>query len=231
MKKRLYSIILLVSFCLVSCESISQIGEEFVTATPTTEQSPEVPITATLVTTETMTPSPEPTETQIPPTITLQVLESTQEEPGQENHTDEPQDDPFWLFEVQSGSPAITQSWLHGCEWFGVAGQVFDLDGNTMDKIIIETGGLMDNKTFFGLSLTGKDLDYGPGGYEIQLPGEPMESTATVWVQLKDSSGGELSPKVFIDTYENCKQNLILLNFIANDVIPDTVLLLPILKP
>jgi len=120
-----------------------------------------------------------------------------------------------YLFDKQPGSPTAIPSWLYGCEWFGVAGQVFDVDGHPMENLIVEAGGILDNQPVLGLSLAGTVFDYGPGGYEIQLANFPVESSETIWIQLKDLDGVNLSPKVFLQTEDDCNQNTILLNFLS----------------
>ena len=54
---------------------------------------------------------------------------------------------------------------------------------------------------------------YGPGGYEIVLADQPIESRDSLWVQLFDLSGNPLSELIYVDTVADCGQNLILLNY------------------
>ncbi len=42
----------------------------------------------------------------------------------------------------------------------------------------------------------------------------PIPSKAMLWVQLLNQSGGPLSDKVYFDTYDNCDQNLIIIDFV-----------------
>ena len=95
-------------------------------------------------------------------------------------------------FEVQAGSPVAMPNWAHadaGCNWLGVAGQVFDLEGQPEVNLIVEAGGTLEGQPLMGLSLTGLNVPYGPGGYEIQLADHTVASTNQVWVQIKNTAG------------------------------------------
>ncbi|MEN8171580.1 MAG: hypothetical protein ABFS03_01735 [Chloroflexota bacterium] len=126
----------------------------------------------------------------------------------------------IYIYKVQSGSPAAMPNWSHpglGCNWLGLAGQIFDLNGVPKKDTVVEVGGLLNGKKVLGLSLTGVIDLYGPGSYEIKLADKALVSQKTVWVQVKDGNGKVLSPKIFINTYSNCDKNLILLNFVEVD--------------
>ena len=97
-----------------------------------------------------------------------------------------------------------------------MAGQVF-YDGSPVEDILVETGGILDGKEVLGLAITGFSTDYGSGGYEIQLSGQPIESVDSVWIQLKDNAGVELTRKYSLSSYDQCDQNLILANFVKTE--------------
>jgi hypothetical protein len=126
-----------------------------------------------------------------------------------------------YLYGIQPGSPVRTSSWLHDCKWMGVAGQVFSSTGNPVDNIIVEAGGRLIGRPVLGLSITGLDNGYGPGGYEIMLANQPLKSTQLIWVQLKDIAGQPLSPQIYIDTSEICAENLVILNFAEGGLAQD----------
>ena len=69
------------------------------------------------------------------------------------------------------------------------------------------------SKSLFALAITGSAPLYGPGGYEIKLGDEPLASSGTAWLRVTDLDGNHLSNEVYFSTYDNCGQNLILLNF------------------
>ena len=63
--------------------------------------------------------------------------------------------------------------------------------------------------------LTGSDADrFGFGGYYFELSDTPTASDDTVWIQLLDASSElPFSAQVFVDTFNTCDQNLILVNW------------------
>ena len=96
----------------------------------------------------------------------------------------------------------------------GVAGQVFDELGNEITGVKVLAGSALegDNQQFE--AITGLTLAYGPAGYEIQLAESPINSSEIFWVQIVDQNDSPLSEQIYFDTFENCTQNLILLNFV-----------------
>jgi hypothetical protein len=122
-----------------------------------------------------------------------------------------------FIYAVQLGSPVTMPNWSHpdlGCNWLAVAGQLFGLDGAPDQGTVIEAGGTLLGEPILGLSVTGLIDLYGPGSYEMQLADQTVASQGKVWVQVKGASGEALSPIIFIDTFDDCAQNLIMLNFI-----------------
>ncbi|MBE0696565.1 MAG: hypothetical protein IH586_06550, partial [Anaerolineaceae bacterium] len=94
-----------------------------------------------------------------------------------------------------------------------VAGQTYDLQGAPMVGITVMLGGSLDGNTLYQLSLTGTALQFGQAGYEFNVAEQPTKSKASVWVQLFDQALIPLSGRIYLDTFEDCKQNLILINF------------------
>ncbi|MEJ2412360.1 MAG: hypothetical protein P8Y34_05105 [Anaerolineales bacterium] len=105
-----------------------------------------------------------------------------------------------------------------GCDWLGVAGQVFNSAGVVQKDILVKSGGklagaeVLETMTM-PLAEPDIDLAYGPGGYEITLANSPAASQGSVWVQLFDLDGNPISEQVYLTTYDDCQKNLILLNF------------------
>ena len=127
------------------------------------------------------------------------------------------------FYVIQEGAPIGMPGWTHqeeGCAWLGVAGQVFGLGGNPVLDLIVEAGGTLGGQAVLGLSITGMAGAYGPGGYEIQLADQVIASQGEVWMQIKDDSGKLLSGKTFIETFQDCARNLLLLNFVESEQIP-----------
>jgi len=148
---------------------------------------------------ETFTPTPEDQETD------NQIFDATLNEL------------PSRFFVVQEGSPVGLPNWAHaevGCQWLGVGGQVFNLQGDPELNLIIEAGGTLEGQDLIGLALTGLESVYGPGGYEIQLADHTVASQNEVWIQVKSGTGEKLSYPIYIQTFDDCNQNLVLLNLV-----------------
>jgi hypothetical protein len=131
-------------------------------------------------------------------------------------------------FVIQPGTPVSVLSWTHDCNWMGVGGQVF-FDDHPINQIIVETGGTLEGKYVLGLSITGLINTYGSGGFEIKLSDHPVNSTGTVWIQLKDIAGLPLSEKFYLSSQDDCAKNLILINFVAAQPDPFIEFYYPIL--
>jgi hypothetical protein len=157
------------------------------------------------------TSTPEPTE---PPTATPTrfVIISRTPVPV----TEEP-DMSGVSFELREGSPIALQNFVHledGCNWMGVAGHAFSLEGNPLTTgITVQLGGFLAGSSVDLLSVTGFATQYGEGGYEFILADRPIATSNTLYVQLLDQAGLPLSEKIFFDTYEDCERNLILIDF------------------
>jgi hypothetical protein len=95
----------------------------------------------------------------------------------------------------------------------GIAGQVFDQNGNPISNLVVSVKGVLDNKTVDLLALTGVAPDYGPGGYEIKLAEKVIASKSTLKIIVFDLQGNQLSDAVALDTTTDCSQNLIITNF------------------
>ncbi len=122
-------------------------------------------------------------------------------------------------FSIQGGSPSYAENSFHpedGCNWLGVAGQVFDSEGIAVSGILVEAGGFLGETEIAGLTLTGMAPNYGEGGYEIVLSNSPVSSDGDIWIQLLDQANLPLSEKLYIKTYDSCDSNLIKINFEQN---------------
>lgn len=129
------------------------------------------------------------------------------------------------FFTVQTGTPVGMVNWNRpeaGCNWMGIAGQIFDLNGDPEIGVVLEAGGSLGGESVLGLALTGLESAYGPGGYEIQLADRTIASQDQVWIQLKGNNGEPLSYPIYFQTYDSCEKNLILMNFVETSEIPPT---------
>ena len=183
---------------------------------PTSTPTPMFPPTWT------PTPSPQPTATStrrptatLPPSVTPFSLLAPS--PGTTLSTPE-RPASGYSFEVQN-MHVVSSTIINGngCNWMGVAGQVVDLRGSPIKQLIVILGGSLGGKPVHSTghltSLTGIAPQYGLAGYEFVLASKPIPSKNTLWVQIVDQAGTPLSDKAMIDTFDNCNQNLVLVNF------------------
>jgi hypothetical protein len=122
-------------------------------------------------------------------------------------------------FEVRKGNPKAIPNIYHpelDCKWMGVGGQVIDMSTAPVIGLIVRLGGELPGITIpeNTMSLTGLALSYGRSGYEFKLADLPISSKGLLWLQLLNQSGGPLSDKIYFDTYDNCDQNLIIIDFV-----------------
>jgi hypothetical protein len=104
-----------------------------------------------------------------------------------------------------------------GCKWAGVAGQIFDANGEPLPpaSVLIVVGGKLNGESIELLSLNGTAPQYGFSGYEIVLGDVPIASQASLYIQLFDPQGQPLTDRIYFDTYGACEQNLIMIDFNA----------------
>ncbi|RLD07415.1 MAG: hypothetical protein DRI56_06755 [Chloroflexota bacterium] len=100
-----------------------------------------------------------------------------------------------------------------GCDWLGIAGQVFNGD-IAVENLVVIVGGTLDGDPLDMLTMTGLAPGYGSGGYEFVLSSAVVASESTVWVQVLGLDGQPLTAKTYVDTHSECMENLILLNFV-----------------
>ena len=186
--------------------------QEVPSATPTDIVYPLPPTwtaTFTIEPTATETLQPSPTLPPTPTPITITPSPTVTPPPPQGGY----------LFEVRKGNPKAIPNIYHPeleCNWMGVGGQVVDMSNAPVIGLIIRLGGNLPGVKFpeNTISLTGLALTYGRSGYEFKLADKPIASRGSLWVQLLNQSGGPLSDKVYFNTYENCEQNLIIIDFV-----------------
>jgi hypothetical protein len=120
---------------------------------------------------------------------------------------------PQYSFEVQQTGVLAVQGFF-GCNWIGVAGQVFDLSGAPIQNLILHLEGIWNGSSVSSEALSGSAGQYGPAGYEFILGTQTLDSTQTLWVQVQDATHKQLSTRVYLNTYNDCARNLILVNFV-----------------
>ena len=117
----------------------------------------------------------------------------------------------------QDGSPMALPNFAHpeaACDWMAAAGQVFDSEGNVVIGLTIRIGGPGEVETDQTFAITGQATAYGAGGYEVQIISAPTATRETYWILVMDPEGTTLSEQLFFETFEDCDQNLILINFV-----------------
>jgi len=121
-------------------------------------------------------------------------------------------------YSVQAGSPALVGNFLNpgaGCDWMGVAGQVFDRSGRPVTGLIVEVGGRLNGRTIGPLvSMTGSTPALGPAGYAVTLSTIAADTNHSFYVQVNNLDGNPLTRRVYFDTSSSCEQNLVLINFV-----------------
>jgi hypothetical protein len=61
--------------------------------------------------------------------------------------------------------PAYLQNFTHieqGCNWMGVAGQVFDKNGQPINRMVVRVEGFLGNQSLDALGMTSLATAYGP---------------------------------------------------------------------
>ena len=176
---------------------------------------PQVPVRAVLAT-ETPIPTPTsipplvPTNTTIPPTAIVVAPEPTLAPTA----TSFVEPTSVYSYVLQEGSIGYTTQFAYpelGCDWLGVAGTVFDAQGNAADDLIVNVKG---PDGFSKDALIGSKPEFGPAGYEVTLASSPVATDMLYTVQLLDVFGNPVSERRSLTTFDDCDRNLILANFV-----------------
>jgi hypothetical protein len=138
---------------------------------------------------------------------------------------------PSYPYRLQSGTPAELQNFLNtdGCNYLGVGGQVLKLNGNAVTGLVVEITGTLSSKNVLYLALTGTAQNLGPGGYEIKIDTQPVDSTGTLKIQVFDLNGVPQTPLIPINTIADCNKNFVLVNFSEQFPIK-TLFLFPVIR-
>lgn len=240
MRKR--NVIILISFAalvLASCGAIPTLPPLDSTITVWTPQatsehglmtvtSEAVIVTVTGTPAAVITETPEPvntaTATSEPYTATPEITATPSDTPtptatGTQTPTLTPTPMPYSL---QLMNPYYLKNFTHddlGCDWLGVAGQIFNFEGKVQKEIVIRAGGEINGSPIveemvMPLAEPDIDLAYGPGGFELTLADSLADTESEIWIQLFNLDGDTLSEKIYLTTFNDCQKNLILLNFV-----------------
>ncbi len=161
----------------------------------------------------TLTPSITPTFPPPTPTRTQTPTPTATPSPGP-SPTATNTRSPF-PFTKDVQSPRYLQNYANsaGCNWLGIAGEAFDLQGNPVAngtyQVHIWDGGV-DVRVPVGGSPA-----YGPSGFEQFLFDSPRVQDHNI--QLETSSGTAVSQVYRIQTRASCNQNLLYFVFVQNN--------------
>jgi hypothetical protein len=121
---------------------------------------------------------------------------------------------PVW-FVKDAASPTYLMNYANnaGCNWLGIAGEVFDLQGNPVPvnvyRVHVWESGIDQRVAVGGAPV------YGPSGYEIFLFDSPRVEDHKL--QLETQDGRPVSPIYEDQTRASCNQNLLYFVFIQNN--------------
>jgi len=99
------------------------------------------------------------------------------------------------------------------CNWMGMAGQVVDKNNGPILYLTIHLGGEVGGQMMDYLGLSGTASTFGPSGFEFVFGDKPVASTQTLWIQLLDQQQLPFSEKIYLDTFDDCARNLIIVRF------------------
>lgn len=199
---------------------------------PTRPSSEEVPagvaITRTVPATEPLAPAPTHETGIIEPTRPVAAQTGQVSQPAEATvtpeleTTGEPAGAPAAVqapesYIIQKGTPAYMGNFVDtraGCNWMGVAGQVFGDEGQALTEVVVEVSGELNGQPVLALGMTGAAQALGPGGYTIKLGEQAVDTEGKLSIQVRDLSGKVLSVPTAFNTFASCEKNLILINFI-----------------
>jgi hypothetical protein len=102
------------------------------------------------------------------------------------------------------------------CNWQGIGGTVVDANNADMLRMTIRLVGFYNGKSKNDLTISSIAPAYGKSGFEIFLGTVPISSKGELYLQLEDQSTLPLSDKIYIDTFNDCSKNLVLVRFKKN---------------
>jgi hypothetical protein len=103
-----------------------------------------------------------------------------------------------------------------GCNWQGVAGSVLDADNSDMVGMVVRIVGTYNGKSINMTTVSGVSPDYGRSGFEFVLSTTPISTKGTLYLQLLDQAGEPQSENAYLDTFNSCQKNLVLVRFRKN---------------
>lgn len=102
------------------------------------------------------------------------------------------------------------------CNWQGIGGTIVDANNADMLRMTIRLVGFYNSKTKNELTVSSIAPAYGKSGYEFFLGTVPLSSKKELYIQILDQAGLPLSDNIYIDTFNDCSKNLVLVRFKKN---------------
>ena len=124
---------------------------------------------------------------------------------------------PPTIYIGQPGTPAAIENFIRPdveCDWSGIGGQVFNLQGDPASGLVIKVTGDLEGTPVFLLALTGGAFQLGPGGYLIQFTDHPFDSNGSLRLELLDIAGQPISWVIPLETFADCERNLLIFNLV-----------------
>jgi hypothetical protein len=171
--------------------------------TATGTATPTITATATVTAMPTVTDTPTPTDTPVGPTATDTPLPTGTSRP---TATRTPPPFPYVL---RNDEVIYTANFANtaGCDWSGIAGLVYDQNGQHQLAVTVHVTGPNLDET----RVSGSKTEYGGSGWEVYITNKPVDGLYTV--QLLDSTGKPISDKVSVQMVPDCKSNLAMVVF------------------
>lgn len=104
-----------------------------------------------------------------------------------------------------------------GCNWLGVAGIVLDKKGAHHIYVQVLLFGDLKGLPINNITVSGTAPQYyGASGFEMQISDKPVDTSKTLYLQLRDQGGIPLSENIYINTYSSCDKNMVFVTFKEN---------------
>ena len=102
------------------------------------------------------------------------------------------------------------------CNWQGIGGTIVDANNADMLRITVRLVGFYNDKSKNEITVSSIAPEYGKSGFEFVLGTVPISSKGELYLQLEDQSMLPLSEKIYVDTFNDCSKNLVLVRFKKN---------------
>ena len=83
------------------------------------------------------------------------------------------------------------------------------IPGCRLTGLVIKLTGKLEGQNILYYAVTGGSLQFGPGGFLIDLTDHPVASKYTATLQVLEITGAEKSAPIPLITYGDCSHNLV----------------------